>query len=562
MRPFTLNAIALAALSLLGTAAQAQSSASQELETVNVTGNGDKLGTGLLIDEDAPKARSSVTKAQLEKMRSSSNPFQALSLLPGVNSSSFDATGMFGGNLRVRGYNSDQMGFTINGAPVNDSGSFSVFPQEYVDAENLCTLYITQGAPDTDSPHVGASGGNVGIVSCAPTDEQVTRVSFSGGQLGYYRLFGRVNTGKIGNFKGYVSVSDSKVDKWRGYGRASRKHLDAAAEYDLGNTNKLSATLLYNRAITNNYAAWNQAQWNAQGYYSDFSTVIPQHQTPVAGTKQTDVNSTPAYYGYSLNPFENYLLTGKGTFALGDKLRLDVNPYFWYGYGTGGTQQNTLTESTSGVHGGIGDINGDGDRQDTVLVYRGSLTQTYRPGVTTTLTYTLDNQRISGGFWFERARHRQTQPAVRVDNNGGITDIWLGGNLINYNDGTPYQGRSWMTISTGESVFIQDTIDLLNNKLQVTPAFSYRRLKREFTNFANSGSIFDYEVNKTYSEPLPSIAVSYQATPSTQVFGSVAKNFKAPGNFEYQNLAQVTNGVFTGLAPVTVNQETSINVDL
>ncbi|HKX41048.1 MAG TPA: TonB-dependent receptor, partial [Burkholderiaceae bacterium] len=416
MRPlFTLNVIALAALSLLGTSAHAQSSAPQELEKVNVTGNGDKLGTGLLIDEDAPKARSSVTKAQLEKMRSSSNPFQALSLLPGVNSSSFDATGMFGGNLRVRGYNSDQMGFTINGAPVNDSGSFSVFPQEYVDAENLCTLYITQGAPDTDSPHVGASGGNVGIVSCAPTDEQVTRVSFSGGQLGYYRLFGRVNTGKIGDFKGYLSVSDSKVDKWKGYGRASRKHLDAAAEYDLGNTNKLSATLLYNRAVTNNFQSWNQAQWAANGYYADYSNVIPQHQTPVAGTKQTDANPSPAYYGYSLNPFENYLLTGKGTFALNDKLRLDVNPYFWYGYGTGGTQQTTLTESTTGVHGGIGDINGDGDTQDTVLVYRGSLTQTYRPGVTTTLTYTLDNQRISGGFWFERARHRQTQPAVQVD---------------------------------------------------------------------------------------------------------------------------------------------------
>ena len=91
------------------------------------------------------------------------------------------------------------------------------------------------------------------------------RVSVSGGQLGYYRLFGRVNTGKVGDFKAFLSVSDSKVDKWKGDGRASRKHLDAAAEYDLGNTNKLSATLLYNRAITNNFQSWNQAQWAASG---------------------------------------------------------------------------------------------------------------------------------------------------------------------------------------------------------------------------------------------------------------------------------------------------------
>ena len=35
----------------------------------------------------------------------------------------------------------------------------------------------------------------------------------------------------------------------------------------------------------------------------------------------------------------------------------------------------------------------------------------------------------------------------------------LGGNLITYGDGSTYQGRDWSTISTGESVFVQDTID-------------------------------------------------------------------------------------------------------
>ncbi|HEY9066924.1 MAG TPA: TonB-dependent receptor, partial [Burkholderiaceae bacterium] len=210
---------------------------------------------------------------------------------------------------------------------------------------------------------------------------------------------------------------------------------------------------------------------------------------------------------------------------------------------------------------------------------RGSLTQTYRPGVTTTLTYTLDNQRITGGFWFERARHRQTQPAVRVDNGGGVTDIWLGGNLINYNDGTTYQGRNQMTISTGEAVFVQDVIDLMDNKLQVTPSFAYRRIKRDFTNFANSGiagsgatagnSAVDYNIDKTYSAALPSLALSFQATPKLQVFGSVAKNFKVPGNFEYQNLAQTSSttivggvGTATAFLPLTVKEETSINFDL
>ncbi|KQW34710.1 TonB-dependent receptor [Rhizobacter sp. Root404] len=568
MRTFTLNVIALAMLAMLG-AARAQTAT--ELNRVTVTGEGDKLGTGLLMEEDAPKARSSVTKAQLEKTRSSGNPFQALSLLPGVNSTSNDATGLFGGGLRVRGFNSDQMGFTVNGAPVNDSGNFAVFPQEYVDQENLCSLYVTQGAPDTDAPHVGAVGGNVGIWSCAPEDAQRTRIALSGGQLGYFRTFARVDTGKLGAFKAFVSGSISKADKWKGPGRADRKHIDVGAEYDLGAGNKVSASVLYNRAVNNNFATFNQTQWAANGYYADYTSVVPQHQTPVAGVRQVDASPSPQYYGYALNPFENYLVTAKANFALTDRLRLEVVPYLWRGYGTGGVQQTTLNESTSStqLHGGIGDLNGDGDALDTVLVYRGSLTNTYRPGVTTTLTYVADNHRISGGVWYERARHRQTQPAVNVDNNGGVADIWLGGNLLTYTDGASYQGRDWSTISTGESVFVQDTIDLLGGKLQVTPAFSYRRLNRQFSNYGNSGTnaAASYDIDQTYGKGLPSLAASFQATERLQVFSSVAKNFRTPSNFEYGNVGKgvtIVNGVgsVTGLQALTIKPEQSVNFDI
>ena len=584
MRTFTLNAMALAMLALLGTA---HAQTATELNQVTVTGAGDKLGTGLLLEEDAPKARSSVTKAQLEKTRSSGNPFQALSLLPGVNSSSYDATGLFGGNLRVRGFNSDQMGFTINGAPVNDSGNFAVYPQEYIDQENLCSLYVTQGAPDTDAPHVGASGGNVGIWSCPPENEQRTRISLSGGQLGYYRAFARVDTGKVGAFKGFVSISQTEADKWKGPGRAERKHLDAGAEYDLGSGDKLSASLLYNRSVNNNFRSLAYASANPAtptlsngklSYFDDYTATVPQHLAPVNGTAQNEapIASGLAYAGYALNPFENYLLSGKASFALGERARLDVLPYFWYGYGTGGVQQTSLKEGAvanatlaTSVHGGVGDINGDGDQLDTVMIYRGSLTQTFRPGVTAAVTYVLDNHKIVGGVWFERARHLQTQPGVNVDNNGGIGDLWLGSNVLKYNDGSTYNGRNWRTVSTGESAFAQDTIDLFSNKLQVTPAVSYRRLQRQFTNFANSGTnaAADYQVDQTYSDVLPSLGLSFQATDRLQIFSSVAKNFRAPSNFEYGNIAKgvtVSNGVgsYTSLQALTIKEETSINFDL
>jgi len=582
MRTFRLTTVAVAMFTMLGAAHAQQTS---EVGKITVTGEGDKLGTGLIIDDDTPKAKSTVTKAQLEKTRSSSNPFQALALLPGVNSSSHDATGLFGGNLRVRGFNSDQMGFTIDGAPVNDSGSFSVFPQEYSDSENMCEMFVTQGATDTEAPHVGASGGNVGLVTCGPQDVQRVRVALSGGQLDYGRAFVRVDTGKVGDFKGFVSYSKSRVDKWRGIGGTERDHVDGKVEYDLKGGSKLSAGLLYNRALTNNFrtlaydsstAATDTITNGRVKYDDDFAATPPQHQTPVNGTAQSETSPANAYYGYSLNPFENYLLTGKANLQLTERTRLDIEPYFWYGYGTGGVQQTTLREAASSgasLHNGIGDINGDGDTLDTVLVYRGSVTQTYRPGVTMKLSHTMDNHKLLAGVWFERARHFQTQPATRVSNDGSIADLWLSHDdkLIKYNDGTLYQGRNQETISTGKSVFVQDTIDLLNSKLVATPSLSYRQIHRDYTNFANSGSNAgaDYTVDKTYSEVLPSLNLSYQVSDRLQAFAGLGKNFKAPGNFSYQGAVNpgvvYTDGAATSYTTRVRNpaeQETAVNLDV
>src|SRR5258708_9156050 len=188
----------------------------QKLGTISITGEGDKLGTGQMIQEEAPKARSTTTRAALDKMRSTANPYQGLALLPGVNTFSFDATGLFGGGMRVRGFNSDQMGFTVDGAPVNDSGSFSVFPQEYTDAENLCELFVTQGTPDADAPHVGASGGNMGLVTCDPKSVAGGKATQTFGQLHLSKTFARPDTGKIDIGEGwmsFISASHAEVDK-------------------------------------------------------------------------------------------------------------------------------------------------------------------------------------------------------------------------------------------------------------------------------------------------------------------------------------------------------------
>jgi iron complex outermembrane receptor protein len=556
----------------------AQSQAPTDVGRISVEGQGGGTATGLITQEDTPKARSSVSRAHLDTLNPSSNPYQAIELLPGVSTFSQDATGLFGGGLRVRGANSDQMGFTINGAPVNDSGSFTVFPQEYSDTENLCEVFVTQGSTDTEAPHVGASGGNIGMVTCPPKDKFGVKYVQSFGQLNYYKTFLRVDTGKFANdmLKLFLSYSKSKADKFKGPGGADRDHVDFGAEFQPNASFKASTSFLYNRAINNNILTLTYAQINQFGTNLDVSSTPPQHLTPVAGTVQAEstTNNPPnGYYAFNINPFRNWLWTGKAEYKLSKDTSFSAEPYFWFGYGTGGNQLTTVREGNSGslLGNGVKDINGDGDTLDTVLVYRSSVTRTYRPGATFKANFRIDNNDLLLGYWYERARHIQTAPAERIDNNGNTPDIWLQSesDLLHRQSGGIYQNRDQLTVSTGSNIFLQDNIHLMQDKLNLQLGIRDARIHREFTNYANEGfqQGADYQVDKTYSKTLGSFGARYALDDKQSVFGSIAQNMKAPGNFSFGGLVlggTYVNGKLTNYTvrdPV-VNAETSTNMDL
>lgn len=548
---------------------------------VSVEGRPGGGDTGLITQEETPKARSSVNRQHLDSVTPSAGAFQVIELLPGVNSFSQDATGLFGGGIRVRGFAGDQMGLTINGAPVNDSGSFSVFPQEYTDTENLCEVFVTQGSTDTEAPHVGASGGNIGMVTCPPSDKFNVRLAQSLGQLKYRRTFVRVDSGLIGpsNLKMFASYSKSSADKFKGPGKADRDHVDLGFELKPNRDLFFSGSLLYNDAVNNNIRQLTNAQIAANRNL-DFGATPPQHLTPVAGTAQNEVAPADGYFKFNANPFRNYLATAKAEWKVSNALVLAAEPYFWYGYGTGGSQLQSLREGTltTALGGGVRDLNGDGDQLDTVLLYGSSVTKTFRPGITFKLNYRFDNHNVVAGYWYERARHRQTGPRYTFDNSGNSVGYpWQDtpGAEVRLAENSRVQARDWNTISTASSFYVQDTISLLNDKMQLQLGLRSSGIERDFTNYPNIGASSPttgrsdgfYQINRTYRELLPSLGVKYNLSTEQSVFANVARNFKAPGNFVLTNLLRggtITNGVLTGatLANPSIEQETSVNLDV
>ena len=540
--------------------------------TIVITGQGDKLGAGQLLKEDATKARSTVTRAATEKDRATGNSFQAMSLMPGVNTYSHDATGLFGGSISVRGFTADQMGVTINGVPVNDSGSYSVFPQEYSDQENLCIQTLAPGAPDVESPHIGSSGGSLGIISCDPEDKKRVRFAYTLGGLSLKRAFVRADSGRFANnmAKVFLSYSHSSADKWKGPGRAERDHIDAAFSLDINPNARIVGSILYNKAINNNLFSMSLAQLRANGYRYDFSPVFPGHVTPVTGTAQVDANPNPQFYKLAINPFENAIASVSASFRLSENTNLKVQPYFWYGYGTGGVQQRLqaengfLNNAGTAVNGTV-DLNGDGDTLDRVIVANSSVTRTRRPGITAELSHALGNHQLKLGIWYERAEHRQTGPAVKVDNNGNF-DPWLRENTIVRPSGLPYQSRDWLTISPAYQVYAADTFNFDNDKGTLTVGLRAPHITRTFTNWASEAggnSLNSYTFQKSFATLLPQAGLRYNFSKEQQVFANIGKNFRAAPNFAFAP----TNGNITVTAgvPVLTTQiepETAIATDI
>ena len=531
-------------------------------------------GNGLISAQDGAQTSSVITRSAIEQKSPLNNAYQAMDLLPGVNTYSYDATGLFGGGLRMRGFNSDQIGVSIDGAPMNDAGNFAIYPSELIDLENLEEIDVQHGANAQDAPMVGATGGSIGLRTSNPQDVARFRVQQTYGAYDAYKTFLRADTGYLDDkrFKAFVSVSKAEANKWKGNGSADREHLDFKGVLNLTPGNSITGGLLYNELFNNNLRTLTLDDIKQYGMDADFGTLPPQHLAAVNGKAGKESVPKDGYYDLNLNPYRNYLATLQGRFELAPNLKLDVDPYYSYGYGTGGNELRTLTESgpsTGKFRGGIQDINGDHDTLDTVMVYSGAVTETERPGVTSRLHTQLANHHLMAGYWYEYAHHRRTQPAVRFDQAGNSADPWLddASLFLRRQDGTPYQGRDFLTRNVSQSFFAQDDIDFLENRLRLSLGIRYTELQRDFYNAASDSFAADYRLKQTYARPLPNVGIRYRFDDRHQVFASRSENFKAPPDSVLYGLIKggsVKNGQLTGysLKSVNVNEEVATHWDL
>ncbi|AVJ22030.1 MULTISPECIES: TonB-dependent receptor [Pseudomonas] len=498
-----------------------------DVGTIGVQGKA-TAGGGYMVPEESIKGRSTVTKEALDKQAATGNAIDKLKYTPGLNISSEDNTGLSGFRFTMRGMNSDQVGMSVDGMPINDSGNYALYSNLLGDPENIDQIFVTQGASESDGPHIGSSGGNIGIVTIRPTKETGAFVKQIVGSNATRKTFARLNTGEINGLSNWLSVSHTEGEMWRGSGAVRADKVEWNSFFDAGNGNTANLILKYHEQDNNSYSQLTKAQFQQNGRKYD-----PYPATPTVGSN----GKYNSYYGLAQNPFQTFTAVLNTQFKLADNLALSVIPYYYWGNGSGvGSSAYALNRGSN--QGGVFDLgnlptaaqyNADGTPNSGVY-YRPSRTQTWRPGITTKLTWDLGDHSLQFGYWYERARQSQTQPFIPLKSNGKPVDTWPDSNsaIVDAN-GNTVQGRDRFTVTPAQKVWAQDTW-YINPDWTLIAGLAYMNVEREGT---NHGSLNERpeKRNQTYNKLLPNAGLKYQLDERDQLFYSLSRNMRVPQNY-------------------------------
>ncbi|MFT4247696.1 MAG: TonB-dependent receptor [Pseudomonas sp.] len=487
----------------------------QQLDKVSVTANKDAyiLGGGNMTVQTAPKAISTMTREAIQKASGGSNFTQLISSIPGIDAASDDVTGLANGNYSLRGFDSSAIGITVNGAPVTDSGSYSVYATEYGDAENYNDITVLQGTPNVDAPEMGATGGQIAWSTIDPSHEFGVDFNQGFGSNNYRRTFLRVNTGDTGPVRSWISISKNTADKWKGRGDFDVVKIDGKSIWQINDTNSISASFQYNRQ--SNYAYYTQSKSTiAQDYDADYATEWGSGST--------------SYYNLRRNPYKSVLASLDGEFTLSDSLRLSVVPYVWWGDGGGNSTPSKIT-SSYGYYTASGELY-------TGIAAKYSASKTVRPGVIAKFFQDIgENNSLVYGVWYDRSRKSQHQNFVTVDqSNGDLCDTWGDSSAcqLYYSDGSgPIQVYRAYTVTTVQKYFVQDNWTP-TDQLTVNLGISLLHATRTGWDLAypggTSSSTKSAYFDNTYTKTLPAFGLKYQLDEQNQLFLGVAESFRVP----------------------------------
>jgi iron complex outermembrane receptor protein len=567
---------------LAATGAFAQSTGTNEVEEVIVTGSsGPRNIDGAIVAETAAKSRSTLTDEFIQTQTAGQTVLQTLNILPAVNFTNNDAYGASGGDVIIRGFDSQRISLNVDGIQLNDTGNYAIYSNQQLDPELIARVTTNLGTTDVDSPTASATGGTINYVTRRPEKEFGVILQPSIGEDGYGRIFGLIDTGEIGPLgtRAWFAASYTKYDKFYGPGGMEKTQYNGGVFQPLGdNGDFVSVSFNWNENRNNFFRRIGIDQFNAGIIQAEYnpkcflagSGAGAQDDASIIRADPADPLSTPGscsnFYNLNINPSNTGNIRGQSRFSLGDSLTLTVDPTFQYTLANGGGS-TVVKETDPRLQGsfynfaaptafGV-DLNDDGDIVDSIRLYSPSNTNTRRYSVTSSLIWDInDTNRLRVAYTWDYGRHRQTGEFSTLSASGNPRDVFSGkdgyGKPVRTLDDEIFQKRDRFSIATLNQLAVQYVGQFFDNKVTLDLGLRAPFFKRELNNYcyqqdtftAYCGNLSSQDVDdatgniplpgspvdfkRDYNKILPNLGATYRFADNQSVYFNYSENLSAP----------------------------------
>jgi iron complex outermembrane receptor protein len=560
---------ALAVATTMAAPAFAQSTGTLVIEEIVVRGTPITIG-GTMVAQVEPKSRAAITAELLSRQAPGQSVLDTINLLPAVNFTNHDAYGSGGGDLTLRGFDSQRVALLQDGVPLNDSGNYAIYPNQQLESDLISQVTVNLGTSDVDSPTAAAAGGTINYITRRASDEMGFRGEVGYGSDNMKRFYGTVETGAIGPIgtKAWFSALRTTNDHFRPHGATA----DPAG--------KIQKTQFNARIDQDFEMGWISliGHWNEnRNAFLGRLSLAQFNSSP----RVIPVN-TPQAAAENINPSDTGNVRMLSSWDISDNITLTVDPSYQYVMANGGGAAN-WAETDLQLRGNSGapgvDLNGDGDTADTVRLYRPNNTNTNRIGVTSSLIWKFaDNQSVRLAYTWDRAKHRQTGEVGFIKTDGSFEpenvfagkSAGIGGRQVILPDGTILRRRDRASIALLNQFAVEYRGRFMEDRMLFNAGLRMPFFKRELNNFCyqrdtfnafcttqtgtpvagtndgtgrplvtfpvsgplNTSAAFRYgqprSFTRKYDKLLPNVSASYDFTDDLTAFASFAQTLSAP----------------------------------
>ncbi|MFN7211717.1 MAG: TonB-dependent receptor [Lysobacteraceae bacterium] len=474
----------------------------------------------------------SLGRQDLARQPAGSSALKLLGKLAGVHFTSADPWGNYewSTRLNIRGFNQNQLGFTLDGIPLGDmsyGNHNGLHISRALIAENLAFAEVSQGSGALDTASSSNLGGTVRFGTRGPEAERGLVFAQTVGSDDTVRTFARYDTGELDGFSAFLSGAKHDAEKWKGYGAQDSRQVNAQARFAT-DAWTLGATINTSRRNETDYADLSLESARRLGmdwdnYARDWVRAIRAGFGQFSG----GVNSLDdAYYlGRGLRDDNLYALNLETGLGDGGSFRAQAYRHTNEGQGHWVTPYSASSPTLP-------------------LRLRTTEYTIDRDGITAGIELPFGIHTLSAGLWREDSAHN------------------LQRNFYNLNADSP-PNRGFFYRSPDQRVFEQDfdsttllwyandRIAMMDGRFTVDAGFKALDADIRATTRLGTRAQGNIEAKDSF---LPQVGLRFEIAPGFELFGSYAENmaaFRAGVNGPFSASQSGFNAIRTTLRPET-----------